>query len=355
MCGAGVFRNAYELFIHQVVSNLHVVVSMDPTNPRFLLRCESNPALYTRCAMLWMGHWRGPSMRALPTLLPGVAELMRGDFEDEEMQQQKRSPAKAKQQRSKRRGGKGESKRGGEGKDDDDDESDGEGVPKQQQAKGLSEREQEELLELVLAMHGSVPAATPLEYVSFLKQWKDLHNAKRGGMGREIYKLRSGLGKLVSARETVDELSANAAVSAKELAEAQVKADTAMDSITKTLSGASERRQEVKELGAEVAEKDEKTRARQEHIKTELEGIQPILDSAKAAVGGIRSDHLNEITALKMPPDAIADVLGAVLKLLGVRDVSWLSMKKFLRSVFWGGSHARADLWKHLNPERALF
>tara|TARA_B100000513_G_scaffold160505_1_gene77646 strand:+ start:683 stop:868 length:186 start_codon:yes stop_codon:yes gene_type:complete len=33
-----------------------------------------------------------------------------------------------------------------------------------------------------------------------------------------------------------------------------------------------------------------------------------------------------------MPPEAIADVLGAVLKLLGVRDVSWLSMKKFLRS-----------------------
>jgi dynein heavy chain 2 len=41
---------------------------------------------------------------------------------------------------------------------------------------------------------------------------------------------------------------------------------------------------------------------------------------------------LTEITSLKMPPDAIADVLGAVLKLLGVRDVSWLSMKKFLRS-----------------------
>ena len=26
---------------------------MDPSNSDFLLRCESNPALYTRCTMLW--------------------------------------------------------------------------------------------------------------------------------------------------------------------------------------------------------------------------------------------------------------------------------------------------------------
>lgn len=34
--------------------------------------------------------------------------------------------------------------------------------------------------------------------------------------------------------------------------------------------------------------------------------------------------------SLKMPPEPIADVLGAVLMLLGIRDTSWLSMKKFL-------------------------
>jgi hypothetical protein len=50
----------------------------------------------------------------------------------------------------------------------------------------------------------------------------------------------------------------------------------------------------------------------------------------QAAVGQIKSEHLNEIRSLKMPPEPIADVLGAVLKLLGIHDVSWLSMKKFL-------------------------
>ena len=122
---------------------------------------------------------------------------------------------------------------------------------------------------------------------------------------------------LFSFLHQVDDLSRDAAVSAKELAAAQIKADTAMESITRTLSEASGRRQEVKELSQEVGEKDKTTRERQTHIKSELSSIQPILDSAKDAVGGIKSEHLNEITALKMPPDAIADVLGAVLKLLG--------------------------------------
>jgi hypothetical protein len=40
-----------------------VVLSMDATNPTFLVRCESNPALYTRCDIVWMGEWRRASMR----------------------------------------------------------------------------------------------------------------------------------------------------------------------------------------------------------------------------------------------------------------------------------------------------
>ena len=48
---------------------------------------------------------------------------------------------------------------------------------------------------------------------------------------------------------------------------------------------------------------------RKEHIDTELADIQPLIESAKKAVGQIKSDNINEIRALKMPPDAIRDVL----------------------------------------------
>jgi bacteriorhodopsin len=47
------------------MKHLHIALCMDPSNPHFLTRCESNPALYTRCSMLWMGSWSQKSMEAL--------------------------------------------------------------------------------------------------------------------------------------------------------------------------------------------------------------------------------------------------------------------------------------------------
>ena len=65
-------------------------------------------------------------------------------------------------------------------------------------------------------------------------------------------------------------------------------------------------------------------------MEGELAEITPVLESAKKAVGMIKSDNINEIRSLKMPPEPIHDVLSAVLMLLGINDTSWLSMKKFL-------------------------
>jgi dynein heavy chain 2 len=41
----------------RVRQNLHVVLSMDPTHPKFAVRCESNPAIFNKCTILWMGKW----------------------------------------------------------------------------------------------------------------------------------------------------------------------------------------------------------------------------------------------------------------------------------------------------------
>jgi hypothetical protein len=51
---------------------------------------------------------------------------------------------------------------------------------------------------------------------------------------------------------------------------------------------------------------------------------------AKKAVGSIDGTDLAEIRSLKTPPEAIHDVLSAVLQMLGIGDTSWNSMKTFL-------------------------
>ena len=74
---------------------------------------------------------------------------------------------------------------------------------------------------------------------------------------------------------------------------------------------------------------------RKAEVESELSRIAPVLEAARQAVGNIKSDNLNEIRMLKMPPEAIRDVMEGVLRVMGNFDTSWVSMKRFLgnRSV----------------------
>jgi dynein heavy chain 2 len=283
MQDVGGFRTPYDFFIHRIRNNLHIALAMDPNNPSFELNCESNPALYTRCAILWMGQWSRSSLMALPEmLLPKMFDLAQETCLDDDSQQ---------------------------------------------------------LLQAAVNIHASQCAssgdetdktASPRDYIAFLSAFETLYQAKRGGVEQSIRRLQSGLSKLQDAAVTVDELSGAAKEKAKELKIKQDTADKAMDQITDALEQASERRKEVQVLREEMQDEQKKTEKQKNKIQAELKDVQPILEQAQKAVGGIKSDNLNEIKHLKMPPEAIHDVLSAVLMLLGIRDTSWLSMKKFL-------------------------
>ena len=218
---------------------------------------------------------------------------------------------------------KGESKRG-EGKDDYGDSVLTQGNPDPQQA--------QKLIDMIMAIHKSCAdkGASPRDFMSFLKTWYNLHQFKKRELETEVSHLDAGLFKLDSAALVVNDLRTNAVQQQKDLAVAQTAADRAMEEISRALASSSDRRNEVVEIRKTVAENEKETNQRKEAIEGELSEIQPILDEAKAAVGGIKPDHLNEIRSLTAPPEAIADVLAAVLTMLGVQDLSWLSMKKFL-------------------------
>ena len=55
----------YQLFIDRVQKNLKIAISLDFTNPDFDKNCASNPALFTKCDIIWMNPWTDASMRTL--------------------------------------------------------------------------------------------------------------------------------------------------------------------------------------------------------------------------------------------------------------------------------------------------
>ena len=68
----------------------------------------------------------------------------------------------------------------------------------------------------------------------------------------------------------------------------------------------------------------------QEKINFELKDVQPTVDAAKKAVGSISKSDLNELRTLKMPPEAIIDVLQVVLKMMGQDRANWPEIRQFL-------------------------
>lgn len=58
--------------------------------------------------------------------------------------------------------------------------------------------------------------------------------------------------------------------------------------------------------------------------------VDPLIQEARAAVGKIKTESLSEIRSLRAPPEVIRDILEGVLRLMGIQDTSWNSMKNFL-------------------------
>ena len=62
---AGGYRSLYEFFVARVRKNLRIILSLDFSHPLYELNCANNPALFTRCSVVWMKQWSEDSLRTV--------------------------------------------------------------------------------------------------------------------------------------------------------------------------------------------------------------------------------------------------------------------------------------------------
>ena len=165
-----------------------------------------------------------------------------------------------------------------------------------------------------------------------MDQYRRIFASKREEHVASKNHLTAGLSKLDEAAAAVAELSGQAAEQQTLLAEKQRLADEALSRITVSMSAASERKKEVESLKEKTSTEEKDLSVQKAGIEDELKDVQPLIDSARAAVGQIKSDNINEIKSLRTPPEGILAVLEAVLLLMNNPDTSWAGQKKFLGS-----------------------
>ena len=99
------------------------------------------------------------------------------------------------------------------------------------------------------------------------------------------------------------------------------------------MQNASDQKNEMEELKRQAAEEDKVLQTRKKAIDRELAEVEPLVRAAKSAVGNIKTESLSEIRSLRAPPDTIRDILEGVLRLMGIFDTSWVSMKRWVFAV----------------------
>uniref|UniRef100_A0ABM5FWF4 Cytoplasmic dynein 2 heavy chain 1 n=2 Tax=Agamidae TaxID=81953 RepID=A0ABM5FWF4_9SAUR len=272
----------FNYFTYRIQQNLHIVLIMDSTNLNFTINCESNPALHKKCQVLWMEGWSESSMKKIPEML----------FAESIEKEKIKAPNEYKKKNS--------------------------GDP--------------EFLKSFLMIHESCKpyGATPRRYITFLHIYRAIHNTKRTELIKRQSHLQAGVAKLNEAKALVDELNRKAEEQSILLKMKQDEADAALQQITASMQDASEQKAEMEKIKQKIAQEVVKIEERKAIIEDELKEVQPLVNEAKLAVGNIKPESLSEIRSLRMPPDIIRDILEGVLRLMGIFDTSWVSMKSFL-------------------------
>lgn len=188
--------------------------------------------------------------------------------------------------------------------------------------------------------------SSPLRFHQLIFCYSFLYKSMTSSTTQQMDQLQSGVAKLSSAHELVNELKSDAVEKEKALAEKRVLANNALEMISNTMKSATDKKNDLIEMRSKAQQNSKLLMERKAAIEIELREVEPILREAVSAVGQIKSESLSEIRSLRAPPDIIRDILEGVLRLMGTKDTSWNSMKSFLSK-----RGVKEDI-RSLNPSR---
>ncbi|XP_052738057.1 cytoplasmic dynein 2 heavy chain 1 isoform X2 [Bicyclus anynana] len=182
-------------------------------------------------------------------------------------------------------------------------------------------------------IYGSLDAEwvrSPSRYMHFIRTYYHIFSNKKQALLQRQATLSAGVEALRRARSEVATLQKEAAAQEVALSDKQAKANQALDQIGATVRATTDKKEEMHQLKKNIELENEKLQIRKKEIETELASVEPVIAAARAAVGDIRPESLSEVRSLRAPPDVVRDVLEGVLRLMGIADTSWHSMKSFL-------------------------
>ena len=171
---------------------------------------------------------------------------------------------------------------------------------------------------------------SPREFIELIQTSRKYCKIKSETLQNQIRFYDEGLKKLLDVAKEADKLKVEARTQSSILGEKQAAADSALNEITARMSESAEKRKLIEHLTVDLRKEEEEINQRKDVVELQLKDVEPLIAAARESVGQLKSENISEIRALRAPPAVVRDVLEAVLRLMGIFDMSWNNMKSFL-------------------------
>jgi dynein heavy chain len=273
----------WELFINRVRENLHIVVCMSPVGEDFSRRVRLYPGLVNCTTMDWFLDW---PVEALTEVASRFLE------EERNLENQKHKASVA----------------------------------------IVFGNAHASVVEATAKMRNTIKRinyVTPTSFLELVKGYRSLLGTKRDELLDAAKKLENGVGKLVDAKEQVEEMSEELAIKQIQVDKAQKDCEEMLVVIVNEKRSADEKKKQVEGETERIAKEELETKAIADDAERDLGAALPALERAMAEVDKLDKGSITEVKSFAKPPPLVQTVMSAVM-ILFRKATDWGSAKKKL-------------------------
>uniref|UniRef100_A0A915HKX7 Dynein heavy chain, cytoplasmic n=1 Tax=Romanomermis culicivorax TaxID=13658 RepID=A0A915HKX7_ROMCU len=291
----------YKWFTQQVMRNLHVVFTMNPSSEGLKDRAATSPALFNRCVLNWFGDWTDGALFRVGRELTNTMDIESIQFRPPDY-----FPYAC------------------------------ESVPRPPQYRDA-------VVNAFVHVHQTLRQAntklskrghrtttvTPRHYLDFIQHYVKLYHEKRTELEEQQLHLNVGLNKIRETEEQVKELQKSLTLKSQELEAKNAAANAKLKQMLQDQQEAEKKKQVSEEIQTQLQVQLGIVARKQADVKKELEQVEPAVLDAQNAVRGIKKQHLVEIRSMANPPMPVKMALESICLLLGENASDW----KVIRGV----------------------
>ncbi|XP_054423711.1 cytoplasmic dynein 1 heavy chain 1 [Pteronotus mesoamericanus] len=292
----------YKWFTSQVIRNLHVVFTMNPSSEGLKDRAATSPALFNRCVLNWFGDWSTEALYQVGKEFTSKMDLEKPNYIVPDY------------------------------------------MPVVYDKLPQPPSHREAIVNSCVFVHqtlhqanarlakrgGRTMAITPRHYLDFINHYADLFHEKRSELEEQQMHLNVGLRKIKETVDQVEELRRDLRIKSQELEVKNAAANDKLKKMVKDQQEAEKKKVMSQEIQEQLHKQQEVIADKQMSVKEDLDKVEPAVIEAQNAVKSIKKQHLVEVRSMANPPAAVKLALESICLLLGESTTDWKQIRSII-------------------------